>query len=708
MASIATKEKAPEVPWTDDLQSDFDSLLSIGEECISDADLKKLLLRKGSHQSDTKFIVYDGFEPSGRMHIAQGVFKAVNVNKCVNAGGTFVFWVADWFALMNDKLGGDLDKIKTTGEYLQHVWKAAGMKLENVRFIWASEAITASASEYWPMMLRIASQFNVTRIKKCCQIMGRKEGTLTAAQILYPLMQCTDVFFLKADICQLGLDQRKVNALARDYCAATRIKNKPVILSHHMLYGLKQGQAKMSKSDPDSAIFMEDEADAVRRKIMAAYCPREPETTATTTSAEESMQVIQDDLKNPVLDYIQNICMSDPQAKFTVEGTEYTSFDAVKADFCSGAISETALKEALIDQLNALLEPVRRHFVTDPRAQELLEAVRAFKKSAATPLTSTPRRNDLVQASVCPAGAHLVFAPLPIARPTLQSVVDTWFALQKNTNGGPVVLMLQDWCATTAMGVDTKTSDAYFTVFLAALRALAGNAMEGVTILQQSECILKDPSNYWMCVINAGRKFRLIDVMGDCLEDGDGVGHVVARLMTVADVASVSPSSIMNSKISSLATEFLGAQSWSVPQVEDSSAPSLRLQPPRTDGPPQDVDEYFVMDNPKSDAKSKLNKSFAEPGNVDFLPALALAEVFSPTETTVTRSEANGGSTTYNNIEAMRSDYISGALHPGDLKKNCMAPVMVTVLEKVDAELKKSCAKETKILKAWAKKQAKK
>ena len=31
-------------------------------------------------------------------------------------------------------------------------------------------------------------------------------------------MQCTDIFFLKADICQLGLDQRKVNMLAREYC----------------------------------------------------------------------------------------------------------------------------------------------------------------------------------------------------------------------------------------------------------------------------------------------------------------------------------------------------------------------------------------------------------------------------------------------------------------------------------------------------------
>jgi tyrosyl-tRNA synthetase len=50
-----------------------------------------------------------------------------------------------------------------------------------------------------------------SRIQRCCTIMGRKDSDeLSAAQIMYPCMQCADVFFLKADICQLGMDQRKV------------------------------------------------------------------------------------------------------------------------------------------------------------------------------------------------------------------------------------------------------------------------------------------------------------------------------------------------------------------------------------------------------------------------------------------------------------------------------------------------------------------
>lgn len=40
-----------------------------------------------------------------------------------------------------------------------------------------------------------------------------------------------------------------------------------------MLGGLKEGQEKMSKSDPMSAIFMEDSEEEVRDKIKKAFCP---------------------------------------------------------------------------------------------------------------------------------------------------------------------------------------------------------------------------------------------------------------------------------------------------------------------------------------------------------------------------------------------------------------------------------------------------
>jgi Tyrosyl-tRNA synthetase len=128
---------------------------------------------------------------------------------------------------------GDLEKIKIVGKYFVEIWKAAGMKLHNVKFLWASDEINNNANEYWLRVMDIARKNNINRIRKCATIMGRNEADdLAVSQLLYPCMQCADIFFLKADICQLGVDQRKVNMLAREYCDSAGITKKPVILSH--------------------------------------------------------------------------------------------------------------------------------------------------------------------------------------------------------------------------------------------------------------------------------------------------------------------------------------------------------------------------------------------------------------------------------------------------------------------------------------------
>jgi tyrosyl-tRNA synthetase len=102
--------------------------------------------------------------------------KAINVNKICKSGGVFTFWVADLFALLNNKMGGDLHKIQVVGRYFVEVWKAAGMNLSNVRFLWASDEINNNAEEYWARVIDISRKNNITRIKKCCTIMGRGEG----------------------------------------------------------------------------------------------------------------------------------------------------------------------------------------------------------------------------------------------------------------------------------------------------------------------------------------------------------------------------------------------------------------------------------------------------------------------------------------------------------------------------------------------------
>jgi len=47
------------------------------------------------------------------------------------------------------------------------IWKAAGMRMDNVKFLWASEEINSKAEEYWMMVMDIARKNTIRRIRKC-------------------------------------------------------------------------------------------------------------------------------------------------------------------------------------------------------------------------------------------------------------------------------------------------------------------------------------------------------------------------------------------------------------------------------------------------------------------------------------------------------------------------------------------------------------
>ena len=277
-----------------DIKDRLDLISQVGEEIIGGEELKKLL------ESGEELIAYDGFEPSGQIHIAQGLVRAINVNKMIKAGVRFKMWIADWHALTNNKMGGDLSKLKTVAKYFIEVWKASGMDLKHVEFLWASDMV--KDSDYWQLVIRVGMTNKLARFIRTAEFMGREESTekLTAAQIMYPCMQIADIFKLGAKITQLGMDQRKVNMLAREIGPQLGYW-KPIVVSHHMLMGLgkppsmnadrttRTVENKMSKSNPDNAIFMTDTTEDIKRKINKAYC-------------------LEGDIKeNPILEYCKYI-----------------------------------------------------------------------------------------------------------------------------------------------------------------------------------------------------------------------------------------------------------------------------------------------------------------------------------------------------------------------------------------------------------------
>ncbi|MCY3413925.1 MAG: tyrosine--tRNA ligase [Candidatus Heimdallarchaeota archaeon] len=355
----------------------IDLVKQVAEELIDENDLRALFEEK--LEKGEKIYAYDGFEPSGNIHIAQGLLRAINVNKLIKSGMTFIFLVADWHAAANEKFGGDLKTIKKVGEYFIEVWKACDMDLDHVEFKWASDLV--EDPKYWEMVLQLSMKTTLKRALRTTQIMGRSEtDDLKASQILYPMMQNADIFYMDIDVCQLGMDQRKVNMLARE-TAKFFDRPKPIAVHHHMLAGLKEPpksdlttidravEIKMSKSDPDSAIFMLDTFDDISRKIKKAWCP------------EKQIE------ENPVLEYCNYIIFEKYDEMIITRPEKFggdlifSSYKSLEEAFASGDLHPADLKKAVAKYLDELLEPVRQHFKSDPKAKKLAGFVKkAVKK----------------------------------------------------------------------------------------------------------------------------------------------------------------------------------------------------------------------------------------------------------------------------------------------------------------------------------------
>jgi tyrosyl-tRNA synthetase len=358
-----------------DLEERFQLIMGVGEEVITPEELKTLLEEKKNP------VAYDGFEPSGLSHLPFGVYRALLLKDLIKAGVHFKLWLADWFAWINRKMGGELERIHTVGDYFTEVWRAAGVPMEKVEVLWASDAM--DSIEYWERVVRIAKVTSVARATRALTIMGRKEGDMTeVAQYFYPMMQVADIFHLEADITQLGLDQRRANVLAREVGPKLGWW-KPIVISHHMLMNLEgaaepegyddehatdvQIASKMSKSKPESTIFVHDSYEEIKNKIRGAFCPpKEVEN-------------------NPLLDYAKHLVFRvfdtmiiERPSKYGGD-LEFISYKELEDAYHNGDLHPLDLKNGMTYYIDKMIEPIRTHFEKNKKARDLFEQVKKYE-----------------------------------------------------------------------------------------------------------------------------------------------------------------------------------------------------------------------------------------------------------------------------------------------------------------------------------------
>lgn len=336
------------------------------EELINEEELKTLFETK---EQPTAYI---GFEPSGLVHLGWALVAAKIRDLCDAGIKVIVFW-ADWHAFINDKLGGDLDNIRTCARYMEDCFIALGVPRDKVEFRYASELV--SDPRYWEKVINVGKASTMARVKKSMAIMGRSEdeAELDSSKVIYPLMQASDIFMLDVDIAYGGLDQRRIHMLARD--VADKLGWKKVIALHTpLLPGLDGGNrmdpaaAKMSKSNPNSSLKIHDSPDDIRKKMGKAFCPMEKEN--------EDINPVLMICKTIIFPKIGRLDIDRPE-KFGGP-VSYASYGELTEAYFGGKLHPMDLKKGAAEGIIKCFDPVQSYFGEHP--ENLNEILRVLKE----------------------------------------------------------------------------------------------------------------------------------------------------------------------------------------------------------------------------------------------------------------------------------------------------------------------------------------
>jgi tyrosyl-tRNA synthetase len=305
---------------------------------------------------------YIGFEPSGSLTIAH-LITAGKIRDLADAGCRVTVFLADWHAWINDKLGGDLERIDACGRYMQAAFSALGADPGRVTYRWAHEL--TGRSDYWARVVRVAKATTLARTKRAMSIMGRseEESALDTSRLFYPAMQGADIFELPVDLAYGGMDQRRAHVLARE---VAHHYHWPVPAAVHtpLLSSLKGGgrmdptdgvlEAKMSKSDPGSGAPIPSETAEIAARLATAFCP-----------AKEADG-------NPVVEVVRYITFPW-EGRLTVERAPkhggpvvFEDEAAFLAAWTEGRLHPQDLKQAVAASLDRLVAPARRYFADHP------------------------------------------------------------------------------------------------------------------------------------------------------------------------------------------------------------------------------------------------------------------------------------------------------------------------------------------------------
>ena len=340
---------------------------------------------------------YIGYEVSGFVHLGTGPLCMRKVADFQQAGVETCIFLADYHSWINRKLGGDLDTIRrVAGGYFKEAlrWslKSVGGDPDKVRFVLGSELYDKLGLRYLESLIRVSMKLSLSRAKRSITILGRRKGdSVSFAQLLYVPMQVADIYGLEVNLPHGGMDQRKAHVIALEVWKS--FSYRPVAVHNHLLMGMyltgeqrrqimearQRGdrelfdeglmEAKMSKSKPESAIFIHETEEEIRRKLRRAFCP----------AGETEFNPVIDILRYIIWPYLEQTGRPFRVVNLKTKKEQvYGNRGELEESYMRGELHPLDLKEAVATHLSDILAPARKYFL-EGKGRKYLEELQEIR-----------------------------------------------------------------------------------------------------------------------------------------------------------------------------------------------------------------------------------------------------------------------------------------------------------------------------------------
>jgi tyrosyl-tRNA synthetase len=188
----------------------------------------------------------------------------------------------------------------------------------------------------------------MNRSLRSMQEVARDFENAKVSQVIYPLMQIVDVKYLKVDLVYSGIEQRKIYALGIETLPLINYKTPPFIYTP-LISSLK-GPGKMSSSEPESMVSIDDNDETIKNKINSAYCP---------------IGIIEN---NPILQ-IMKLIVFPKYNEISIKRNEkfgrnlkFDNYNELEKTFATRKLHPQDLKNSCSDYLIEILKPIRKKF----------------------------------------------------------------------------------------------------------------------------------------------------------------------------------------------------------------------------------------------------------------------------------------------------------------------------------------------------------